>query len=287
MRKIVLIGKNSYLAAGLPNYMQSFNISYMSHGDWKERIDEILDAKAVINFCISPNFSSSIMKPDDVIDVQIAKRILNRGIQYIFLSSRKVYGSSDECRIYKETDSPCGVDFYAKNKIMTENVLQDLLNDNLTICRLSNIIGEPIVRQGYKTFVGWICENFLLKGKLVVTQNTNAKKDFITKEFLHQALAHIIKQKTKGIINISSGFGSFVKDILDGYIGGENVEYLGNDLPCKDQFILNNDKLRDILHYTMTPTQLTQYLQKCKSQIYAIRQYQYILKNKFIIDNNK
>ena len=287
MRKIVLIGKNSYLAAGLPNAMQSFNISYMSHSDWKERIDEILDAEAVINFCISPDFSSSIMKPDDVIDVQIAKRILNRGIQYIFLSSRKVYGSSDECRIYKETDSLCGVDFYAKNKIMTENVLQDLLNDNLTICRLSNIIGEPIIRQGYKTFVGWICENFLLKGKLMVTQNTNAKKDFITKEFLHQALEQIIKQKTKGIINISSGFGSFVKDILDGYIGGGNVEYLGNDLPCKDQFILNNDKLKDILHYTMTPTQLTQYLQKCKKQIYAIRQHQYILKNKFIIDHNK
>ena len=81
--------------------------------------------------------------------------------------------------------------FVEKNKIKTERILKEILQDRLTILRVSNIIGKPVKRNNYKTFIGWICENYIKNGKLIVTQNAFALKDFITHDFLQKCI-HIL-----------------------------------------------------------------------------------------------
>ncbi len=267
MQKIVIIGADSYLAAGLNSYLPDISICYLHFYDWMKHIDVLQSADCVINFSIAPEFSTSDMDIKDIIDVKIAERLKTFKTQYIFISSRKVYGSDNEIKIYRETDKLTGIDFYAKNKIKTEHKLSEILTDNLTILRVSNIVGEPIYRRHYKTFMGWICENIIQNQKLIVTQNENAVKDFITKNFLHQNIAQVITQRLTGIYNLSAGFGTSVKNILCGYAGSENIIFAGSHEKIHDEFILDNSKLCSLTKIYLSPEELYSYLHLCQKQL--------------------
>ena len=73
-----------------------------------------------------------ILSNEEMIDVQIAKR-LNPKTNFVFLSSRKVYGSHVELDQYRETDLLQPYDYYSKNKVNIENQLQQILGDRLLI----------------------------------------------------------------------------------------------------------------------------------------------------------
>ena len=153
MQKVVLIGDDSYIATGLDKHLTDCHVDKLYFHNWQQNITLIRDADCVVNFSIAPDFSKRDMKPDEVMDVQIAKQLKGANTRYVFISSRKVYGATDDCVTHHETDTLKGVDFYARNKIMTERALADILGDKLTILRISNIIGEPINRSDYKTFM--------------------------------------------------------------------------------------------------------------------------------------
>ena len=269
MQKIVLIGDDSYIATGLNKHLTDCQTDRLYFHNWQQNIELLQQADCVINFSIAPDFSARDMIPDEVLDVQIAKHIKDFATRYVFISSRKVYGATDNLVTHKENDSLYGVDFYAKNKIKTEQALTDILGDKLTILRVANIIGEPVKRTGYKTFIGWICESFLKNGKLLVTQNADAQKDFITKDFLQESIASIIQNKITGIYNVSSGFGTSVRDVLTGYVGEDTVDFQGQHLPLKDQFILDNARLTQMTGQKLTPAQIRNYLKECQQVLLA------------------
>ena len=272
MQKIVIIGGDSYIATGLDEKLKGYEVKYLFFNNWKEHISSLKNADCIINFSICPSFSTQDMDLNDILDIQIAEVIKDLNVRYIFMSSRKVYGSSDECKSYKETDPINGIDFYAKNKIKTEAALTKILSDKLTVLRISNILGEPVSRVGYKTFIGWICESFLNTGELVVTQNSNSRKDFITKDFLQDAIVTVLLSKTSGVINISSGFATSVGDILKGYVGEEHIKFNGEQIPPTDQFILDNSKLKKILPNSITRDDINRYLKKCYKQLIIMKQ---------------
>lgn len=272
MQKVVLIGDDSYIATGLDKHLTDCHVDKLYFHNWQQNISLIQDADCVVNFSIEPDFSKRDMKPDEVMDVQIAKQLKGANTRYVFISSRKVYGATDVCVTHHETDTLKGVDFYARNKIMTERALADILGDKLTILRISNIIGEPINRSDYKTFIGWICESFLNKGKLVVTQNADSQKDFITKDFLQESIATLIHKKAAGTYNLSAGFGIRVRDVLTGYVGESAVDFQGQHLPPTDQFVLDNTRLIQVTEQSLTPTKIGHYLGKCKKELYRMKQ---------------
>lgn len=267
MQRIVIIGNNSYLGIGLAKYFDNQELYCLEYNTWEKYQDILKNADAVINFAIAPEFSNSDICLDDVIDIRLANVLKNTTAQYIFMSSRKVYGISNTPIIHKETDPIVGCDFYSKNKIKTEQALYNILADNLTILRVSNIVGEPVFRENYKTFMGWICESMRTNGRLIVTQNEQAVKDFITKDFLHKNIAKIISNRLTGVYNLSAGFGIRIKDILVSYVGEQNTSFIGKDQPLLDQFILDNSKLSKQTGFELSPDELLKYLKKFQKEL--------------------
>ena len=264
MRNIVIIGSDSYLANGIDKQFGQANISFVEFNTWQQNVDLMKQADYVICFAIHPDFMKREMDYSEILDIQIAEAIKDSNAKFVFMSSRKVYGTTNECVIHKETDKAEGFDFYSKNKVKTEKELCKILGNRLLILRIANILGEPVQRVGYKTFIGWICENYIQTGKLVVTQNADAVKDFIPKNFLHRAIASLIENEATGIYNISSGFGTSVEKVLAGYVGKENLVLMGQDKEKQDQFILNNEKLLKATGLSISENDIDKYLLQCK-----------------------
>ena len=264
MRNIVIIGSDSYLAKGIENFLGEVKLNFLEFNTWQQNIDLLKQADYIICFAIHPEFMKRDMDCSEIIDIQIAETIKDSNAKFVFMSSRKVYGTTNECVVHKETDRAEGFDFYSFNKVKTEKALQDILGDRVLILRIANILGEPVFRTGYKTFIGWICENYIQTGKLEVTQNVNAIKDFIPKDFLHKAISALIENNATGIYNISSGFGTSVEKVLAGYVGKENLILMGQDKEKQDQFILNNDKLLKNTGLSISQVDIDNYLLQCK-----------------------
>lgn len=280
MQKVVIIGRNSYLAAGLQSHLENCAVSWLDFNDWRDNMPLLAEADWIINFAMSPACYEKDMLEEELIDVQIARCIKDFSANYIFISSRKVYGQSSQCLCHKETDPLIGQDWYARNKIKTEQRLKEILPGRLTILRISNVLGEPVLRKGYKTFIGWICENFLQSGKLIVTQNMSSVKDFVTKAFIHENIAEIIKHKILGTFNLSSGIGISVRELLAGYVGEANLIDHGNQLPKEDQFILDNTLLSKYTGKTLTRKEIQQDLSSYHQQLEKIRKDNIITEQK-------
>ncbi len=271
MQKVVIIGRNSYLAAGLQSHLENCAVSWLEFNDWRDNISLLAEADWIINFAMSPACYQKDMPEDELLDIQIARCIKDFNAKYIFISSRKVYGQSSQCICHKETDPLLGQDWYARNKIKTEQRLKEILPGRLTILRISNVLGEPVLRKGYKTFIGWICENFLQSGKLIVTQNISSVKDFVTKSFIHENLVKIIGQKIVGTFNLSSGIGMQVREVLAGYVGEENLIDEGQHLPLADQFILDNTLLSQYTGKLLSKKEIQQALSSYHQQLAEIK----------------
>ncbi len=264
MRNIVIIGSDSYLANGIDKQFGQANISFLEFNTWQQNVDLMKQADYVICFAIHPDFMKRDMDCSEVLDTQIATAIKDSNAKYVFMSSRKVYGTTNDCVVHKEMDKAEGFDFYSINKVKVEKELYKILGDRLLILRIANILGEPVQRTGYKTFIGWICENYIQTGKLIVTQNADAIKDFIPKSFLHHAIASLIENNVTGTYNISSGLGTSVEKVLAGYVGKENLILQGNDKEKQDQFVLNNEKLLKATGLSISEDDIDKYLLQCR-----------------------
>lgn len=268
MPKLVIIGADSYLANGLEKYFNEWEVCSLFFHNWENDKKNLQSANCVVNFSISPDFSETIIDPTNTIDYKIAQTLKGTKTQFIFISSRKVYGSINECKTFIESNPLIPSDFYSSNKIALEQELQNVKNLNLTILRVANIIGEPVIRKNYKTFIGWICENFLTFGKIKVSQNSQSKKDFITKDFLHRSIFDIARLNICDILNVSSGIPTTINQILSGYIGLENLELLGEHLPCTDQFILDNSKLKKLTGCSITQQDIQKAILKFRKELF-------------------
>lgn len=243
MSKIALIGVSSYLAAGFPEFLseRGNDVLCIDWRYWRDYVKELRSSDCIINFAICPEFSHRLMDVNEIIDIQIAREIQGHNTNFIFLSSRKVYGSSAECQIYSESSELKPFDAYSENKIRAEKELLHLLPDNLTILRISNIIGDPSLRMKPGTFMGWIRDSFIKNGYLKVDQDPKSIKDFVTVDFIHDVLAHVSEKKLKGTYNVSSNADIPIYEILSRCVNGK-LEIV-HPASLSDQFLLQNSKL--------------------------------------------
>ena len=247
-KKILIIGSDAYLARGMSDCFPGYEVDSIARADTDKNFNLFKQYDAVINFTIQPEFSQRNLTASELIDAQIAKCLVGSHTKLVMLSSRKVYGSHENADIIKETDNLDPQDFYAKNKVKAEQALQMILPNRHLILRIANILGEPVNRIGYKTFMGWISESILATGKLTVTENRKTKKDFITRNYLHRVMFSLIDKEATGIFNVGAGFALTLEDLLTKIAGEKNIIF--EDIqPPRDQFILNTDKL----HHYMQP----------------------------------
>ena len=258
MKKILIIGSDSYLATGL-NFDTSKYFIEKINRPFNDNFEKYNEYDYIINFCIQPEHFNSLLSENEMIDVEIAKHIKNKKTKFVFSSSRKIYGSSTLLKEYKETDKANPFDFYSKNKVNIENKLKEILGQNLLILRTGNIIGLPSNKKNYSTFIGWLELELKKNNKITITINKNSKKDFITKEYFQKSLISLIDNNCTGIFNIGSNFALTIEELLLKILPKNYIDYSPEE-KSSEQFILNCSKL----HNYIKPMSKKELIDACK-----------------------
>ena len=237
--KIIVVGTNSFIAKQLHKNLGLDSIDYHQLKHYNLDTYDV-----VINCSITTGYKTSWYKENDDLDFLVGKRAMWDNCHYVMLSTRKVYGTSDELIYYNETSEINPSDHYADNKARTEEKLRNISNNqNLTILRSSNVFGfEP----NRKSFMGWCLDQLKNTNKIVYGINPETCRDFIDINTYCNLVLSASHKKLVGTYNVGSNYGlkigSVAKYLIDGYGSGS---FEVTDQQIKDQFVLNTHKIEN------------------------------------------
>ena len=248
-KKLIIIGKKSFIGSNIYNFLKrKKKISILSFEDFMKLPNKIIsNYDYVCNCAVNKNSIKRSYKSSYDCDLKIAKKIEKIPVNYIFLSSRKVYKPKFNIN---ESSKIQPIDKDSKNKIITERNLIKKLKSKLLILRISNVIGLKTNKKNrriHKTFL----DNYLE----MVKKNDNVKfynlfKDFITINQLSKIFELILKKKLNGIFNVSRGQKIYIKEI---------IKWLNHKNPNKEKFICMNENKNILDKYSFTLNNLKLY----------------------------
>lgn len=267
--RIAIFGKNSLLASGFQELLCDHDIKIFRYNDFDFIADKLSEFDWIINFGFDSRCLNELLKPEENLDIKIAKRIISSQTRLVFLSSRKVYKKKYPSFTFKEDDELLGLDPYSKNKILQEKYLRDYLKDQLLILRIPNVIATPSVslKSSSPTFSPWLCKQ-IITNKEIALDRPFEKKDFITLLFFQQTLKKLVMNNATGIYNISRG--KFIEPIklIRLYTNNKVKVKIKNTMnSCNDDFVLCNDKLFKDYGIEMTDFDFHNYLSICAKEI--------------------
>ena len=238
---LLVVGKNSFIAHHLLKQLPPEGVRAVSH-DELDRPDLLEGIGKVINAARHPGSSQSDYDMEALDpDVRLARRIGDRDIEMIMLSSRKVYAPSDQP--LKETSATGPIDTYGANKLRAEERLRDLLEERLTILRLANIFGDERV-PGRRSFLAMLLNRLSEQNQIRYDMSPFVERDFLPVETLAGLLSSITREPPGGVMNVGSGValptGKLALWIMEGFGGGE---LLISSHEEKDRFVLDVEKL--------------------------------------------
>ncbi|MGI9486158.1 MAG: NAD-dependent epimerase/dehydratase family protein [Geminicoccaceae bacterium] len=239
---LLVVGKNSFIAGHLLRILSPDSVRAVSH-DELDRPDLLEGIGKVINAARHPESSQSDYDMETLDpDVRLARRIGDRDIEMIMLSSRKVYAPSDQP--LKETSATGPTDAYGANKLRAEERLRGLLDERLTILRLANIFGDERI-PGRRSFLAMLLNRLTEKNQILYDMSPFVERDFLPVEHLSRLLSSIVREPPGGVMNVGSGValptGSLALWIMEGFGGGE---LLISSHEEKDRFVLDIEKLK-------------------------------------------
>lgn len=240
---IVVIGKNSFLAQNLrdyvgdrPDWMFLTREEALADNGWLPR------ASAVINFAFSPHMMAQGYIAQEDIDSKIAQLIAAHAhIHYIMISTRKVYPSAVEAMSLCEDMPPAPDTAYGAAKYEVEQKLAQILPPSrLTIIRPSNIFGREV---GRKTFMGYAVTRLLSEGRIVYDFNPDVMRDFLGVRKFCEIIAIISAHPRAGIYNAGAGFGIPCRQIAQWLIAARGAGELAvSNNESRDGFWLDMAK---------------------------------------------
>ena len=241
--KILLIGKTSFVSQHLFQNLKKKNfVKKISFNNFSEiAVSSISKYDTIINCSINNKYVNQSYSTKNDLDLKIVNKIKNLDLKYIFLSTRKVYKIGDNI---KETGQTNPKNYYAKNKLITEKKISKILKKKLLILRISNLIGlkRKSKKNIHKIFVDYFF-NYVTKG--YIFDNRNIYKDFLSVYQFSNIINALIKRKSYGIFNVSSGKKIYLKKIISwlNYYNKNKrklkiLKYVG-----EESFYLNNSKL--------------------------------------------
>lgn len=262
-KKILIIGKNSFISLNLVSDLKkTFFIKAINFEDFFQlRKNYLLKFNYIINCSINKNYIYKKYQLKNDIDLKIAKKIMNLDINYIFLSTRKIYKIGNNLRETSKLQPKC---YYSKNKLITEKKILKLLFNKVLILRISNLIGldnKNGKRKIHSTFVKYFFEN-IKKG--IIYENNDNYKDFLSTNQFSKIIEILIKKCSLGIFNVSIGKKVFLKEVIKWLNYYNKKEYTITKLPKNfdiENFYLNNSKL---LNETKLKINLTNLEKDCK-----------------------
>lgn len=256
--RLLAVGRNSFLARQFLASLPDDRVRAVGH-DEIDRPDLLDGIGCVLNFARHPLAASADYRPEDMDpDLRLARRIGDRPLRYLMLSSRKVYAPAAGPLAESAPLGP--TDAYGRAKLATEQTLHALLGERLTVLRLANIFGyerEP----GRRTFLAILLDRLLREGQIRYDMSPFVERDFLPVEDCARVLARVAEEPPGGVLNVGSGIGlptgRLALWIIEGYGRGELVIESPRE---HDAFVLDINRLRR-LHGT--PCTLEQLRARC------------------------
>jgi nucleoside-diphosphate-sugar epimerase len=204
------------------------------------------------------------------LDYHVLNKIKNLKINYIFLSSRKIYKSKLNIL---EIGKTLPKNNYEKNKLITENYIKKTIPNNYLILRISNIIGPRITnnKRSHNLFL----DNFILNLKNnLLLNHKNSFKDFISINQFTNIFLKIILINLKGVFNVSLGKKVYVSEILQWLTSSSKKSYNVKNYSINmtynsDSFTLNNEKLKNALNISIKKKDLKIYCLNLSKKIFS------------------
>ena len=191
---------------------------------------------AVVNFACTPEYRSAPYDPNNDIDSILANRLKGKFGHYFMLSSRLVYGHTENLAI-PETQAPDPQNAYARNKTITETTLIDRLGQTVTVLRLANVFGPETNRR---TFTGQACDSLITRGEIVLDIAKSTRRDFLPLADFSRALAKLVAIRPGGVLNLGSGLPTTVGDIADWFVRGYGMgQVRATSAQPRDEFCLD------------------------------------------------
>lgn len=129
----------------------------------------------------------------------------------IYTSSSSVYGNNILC---KESDELKPMSLHASLKVANEQLIKKYCSDyniDYTITRVFNMYGG----DDQFSVISKIINAYLGHEKLTIVNNGNAIRDFIHIDDVVSIYMRILEINNINVLNIGSGYGSSIKNILD------------------------------------------------------------------------
>lgn len=163
------------------------------------KLGDITDSTAYIE-----NSISSTSKVLDFFQTSAVYKI-------IYSSSSSVYGNNILCN---EADAVKPMNLHASLKVANEKLIEMFCrkyNVDYTIARIFNMYGG----EDNFSVISKIINAFKQKKTLTIVNNGNAIRDFIHVDDVVDAYVKILASKNKHIVNVGTGKGVSIKNILD------------------------------------------------------------------------
>jgi dTDP-4-dehydrorhamnose reductase/UDP-glucose 4-epimerase len=221
--RLLVLGRHSFIArhflAVCDKPVTAISHDAIDRPDLLDRIDR------VISFARHPQLASDDYRPETMDpDLRLADRLVGRGIDYVMLSSCKVYAPSLKPLAETDPNAPQGP--YGRHKLALEKALRERLGPRLTILRLANIFGYEL-GLGRRTFFALMLERLAREGRIRFDMSPFVERDFLPVEACARLLAQIALPPPGGILNVGSGValptGRLALWLLEGYGRGELV----------------------------------------------------------------
>jgi dTDP-4-dehydrorhamnose reductase len=257
--KLLLIGKNSFVSNLLYYFLKNkIDIKKISLETFNNLNNLYLEKFThICNCAIKVNYQKKIYSQKNDIDLFIVKKIKFLRVNYIFLSSRKVYYPESNIKENSKLKPVCN---YSKNKLISEKKIKKILPKKYLILRLSNLIGKKRIKNKSRKVSNTFIDNYykLKKNKKIFYENYF--KDFLSEKQFAYIFFKVLQNNLKGTYNISLGQKVYISEILyelnKRKTDSNFCEIKSNN---KDNFFLNNKKLlkkikikilkKDLLNY--------------------------------------
>jgi len=266
MIKILIIGKRGFIGKELSKYLSTkFSIKHISFEKFQSKKNTVNNFNWIINSSINKNYIKKKYNKNYDNDFEIANSIKDINVYYIFLSSRKVYKTNENI---KENSTLRPKSNYSKNKLITEKILKKILGKNLTILRISNLIGDKSNSKNlHSTFIDIFIKN-IKKGYII--DNGNSFKDFISIKKFCEIISVIIKKNLNGIYNVSLGQKVYLNEIIKWLkkFNKKKVTIKKNIKIKKEDFYLNNKKLMLKIKIRNSKNELKKYCLSLSKKIF-------------------
>jgi|688.fasta_scaffold63275_6 dTDP-4-dehydrorhamnose reductase len=267
--KLLIIGKNSFLGKNLYKSIKNkIDARILSYEEFlKLNKKKIKNFNYLCNCSLNTKYNKSKYKEKNDIDLKIVKKIKNYKINFIFLSSRKVYLNKKNI---KEDDKLAPKCNYSKNKVITEKKIFKLLPNKLIILRISNVLGlkNYSLRRTHNSFIDNYIKYISSNKK---TYYENDYKDFITIEQFIKIFYNIIKNNLRGIYNVSLGKKIYIDEILK-WLNYKNLNknkfLIKKNTYNYDSFTLNNKKLMNSIKIKINKSEIKKFCRIMGKKIY-------------------